>query len=102
VIGDRELWHEVSQARLKAHEKHGANSIEALDPLDPKWLAILGEEAGEVAEVLVDQFAGVILAKSVGRVNHALTYDANASLRAELIDVLSVATAWVEALDRRA
>jgi NTP pyrophosphatase (non-canonical NTP hydrolase) len=43
--------------------------------------AILGEEFGEVAA--------------------ALTYDKDAStLRAELIDVLAVASAWVDAIDR--
>ena len=71
---------EVTLARAKAHEKHGENSIEAIAPKDLRWLSILVEE--------------------VGKVSHELTYDAAGSLRAELIDVITVATAWVASLDR--
>lgn len=82
-IGD-----EIITGRLKAHEKHGENSIEAVPALDiARWLPILGEEFGEV--------------------NEALTYDKSeseaekwANVRAELIDVITVATAWVAAIDR--
>jgi len=76
---------EVREGRFKAHLKHGQNSIEAVRGRDPRWLSILVEEVGEVA--------------------HALTYDAQheesveESVRAELIDVLCVASAWVDALD---
>lgn len=73
---------QVERARIAAHEKHGANSIEAIVPEDPRWLSILIEEVGEAA--------------------HELTYDSGgtlASLRAELIDVITVATAWVAAID---
>lgn len=73
---------EIGQARIRAHAKHGAQSIEAITPADPRWLSILVEEIGEVS--------------------HELTYDADGDLRAELIDVLAVATAWVAAIDRHA
>jgi NTP pyrophosphatase (non-canonical NTP hydrolase) len=80
---------EVRAARRAAHAKHGENSIEALYGDDPRWLSILVEEVGEVA--------------------HEQTYDADhgdlapdQALRAELIDVLSVAHAWVDAIDRDA
>lgn len=73
---------EIEQARAKAHAKHGGNSIEGIDAADPRWLSILVEEIGEVS--------------------HELTYDATGSLRAELIDVLAVASAWLDALDGRA
>lgn len=70
---------EVRAARQKAHAKHGANSIEGIAADDSRWLSILVEEVGEAS--------------------HELTYDATGSLRAELIDVITVATAWVAVLD---
>jgi hypothetical protein len=76
------IGQEVAHGRRRAHAKHGAASIEALAAADPCWLSILVEEVGEVA--------------------HELAYDATGSLRAELMDVLTVATAWVAALDRDA
>lgn len=78
--GDHELYREVLQARHAAHAKHGRNSIEAMAVTGPAMLVILTEELGEVA--------------------HALTYDGPTDeLRAELIDVLAVASAWVDKLD---
>lgn len=76
------IHEEVMSGRNAAHVKHGENSIEAVPGSDTKrWLPILGEEFGEVCE--------------------ALTYDKDSNnLRAELIDVITVATAWVAALDR--
>jgi len=78
---DHAVYREVEHARLKAHTKHGDNSIE-VEPADsPRWLAVLVEEVGEIA--------------------NALTYDGpRDNVRAELIDVLAVATAWVAAIDR--
>jgi len=77
-----DIGREINRARQLAHEKHGDNSIEAIDPRDPRWLSILVEEVGEAA--------------------HELTYDATGDLRAELIDVITVATAWVASIDRAA
>jgi NTP pyrophosphatase (non-canonical NTP hydrolase) len=76
-----DLAAEISRARLRAHEKHGENSIEAIDGSDPRWLSILVEEVGEAA--------------------HELTYDATGSLRDELLDIITVTTAWVAAIDRQ-
>ena len=70
---------EVFAGRVKAHAKRGVNSIEAIPGDDPRWLSILMEEVGETA--------------------HELTYDPTGDLRAELIDVITVATAWVAAID---
>lgn len=73
---------EIQTARLNAHIKHGDNSIEAEPANSLRWLAILVEEVGEIA--------------------NALTYDGPTEhLRDELIDVLAVASAWVDALDGR-
>jgi NTP pyrophosphatase (non-canonical NTP hydrolase) len=74
---------EIFQGRTDAHEKHGDNSIEAKDGDDfGFWLPCLIEEVGEAAS--------------------ELTYDKGGEgrLRAELIDVITVATAWVAAIDR--
>jgi NTP pyrophosphatase (non-canonical NTP hydrolase) len=77
---DHEPWREILDARRKAHEKHGDNSIEGLASQDPSWLTILVEEVGEVAQ--------------------QLTYDHDRSgLRSELVDVLAVASAWLASLD---
>lgn len=79
---DHELWREIQQAREKADQKHGENGIERLPVDSPNWLPILVEEVGELAQ--------------------AQTYDkgSRASLRSELIDVCSVASAWIAALDK--
>lgn len=70
----------VNGRREAADAKHGDNSIEAIPAGDPRWLAILVEEVGEVA--------------------HALTYDADAlatDLADELLDVMAVCGAWLDA-----
>lgn len=79
---DHAVWTEVQHARLAAHKKHGDNSIEAIPADDPRWLTILVEETGEIAR--------------------AMTYDngSRKDLRAELVDVLAVASAWIDKLDR--
>lgn len=80
VRDDHDPWREIMRAREKAHAKHGDNSIEAISANDPRWLSILVEEIGEVA--------------------NALTYDGpTGNLRSELVDVLAVASAWLAALD---
>lgn len=99
----REIATEIAASRHRAHDKHGENSIEAIRADSPAWLAILAEEGGEVAEVMVDLFAHTILDKALGRVAHSGTYDAEkGSLRSELVDVASVAVAWIAAIDRQA
>ena len=71
----------VNNRREEAHQKHGEQSIESVPAFDPRWLPILMEEVGEVA--------------------HALTYDAAqspAELADELLDVMAVCGAWLDAL----
>lgn len=70
---------EVLAARVQAHTKHSGSSLEDEPADSPRWLPALVEEIGEVA--------------------NALTYDGPANLRAELIDVIVVASAWVAAID---
>jgi hypothetical protein len=95
-----DIAEEIVKAREKAHAKHGDNSIEAISGSDPRWVGILGEEGGEVAEAVLDNFRQSVLAKAIGRVNHSSTYDAEPGhLRDELVDVASVAVAWIAALD---
>lgn len=73
---------EVSDGRIAAHEKHGDDSIESVDPDDPRWVAIVGEEVGEwMAEWNYDR-------------DHT-------KRRAEAIDVLACLTAWVAAYDEK-
>lgn len=82
---DHNLARIVNAAREKAHEKHAENSIEAIDARRfGDWLAILGEEYGEVC--------------------HALTYDQHddadeqaQALVDELVDLMAVASAWLDA-----
>jgi hypothetical protein len=91
-------WTEVEHARAKAHAKHGDDSIEGLDASDPRWLAILVEEGGETSEANLLAWNALLQAR-IGRVAHEQTYDATGSLRSELVDVLAVASAWLDALD---
>lgn len=81
VFGER--WYgEIIAARRKAHAKHGDNSIESVAIDDLQMLAILAEEFGELA--------------------HELTYDTTngpGAKRAELIDIASVVTAWIDKID---
>lgn len=73
---------EATRARAAAHAKHGANSIETLAADSPWWPPVLVEEVGEIA--------------------NTLTYDGPGhNTRAELVDVLAVVTAWLDAIDNR-
>lgn len=79
-------YHDVHYERLRAHEKHGAagHSCEQVSASDPEWIAILGEEFGEVC--------------------HELTYDSGSvghyeRLRKELVQVAAMACAWIDAID---
>ena len=84
VEGTERIASEIATGREAAHAKHGENSIEAISSDNVgRWLPILGEEFGEVCE--------------------ALTYDKDSgNLRAELVDVATVAIAWIAAIDRGA
>jgi hypothetical protein len=85
--------------RMRAHIKHGDNSIESTPGNSLKWLAILGEEIGEVTE---DHMV-IALAQAFGRVSRMMTYDQDIiNLRKELIQVIGVAWAWANAVDNQA
>lgn len=85
----KRLAEEVRQGRKAAHRKHGARSIEAQAPISDRFMSILTEEVGEVATELNEHALGITTQEEALR-----------CIRAELIDVLTVATAWVSAIDR--
>lgn len=78
---------DVNEARILAHTRRGANSMESL-PHDAvlTWLAALVGDVGEVAHLLACAPGGA-------GDNHF------AALRLYLIELLAVGTAWVEAID---
>lgn len=82
------LAEEITQGRVRAHAKHGAGSIESQDSSD-RLLAILSEEVGEVARAMNEYALG-----------NTTQEEADQAIRAELLDVLTVASAWVAKFDR--
>jgi len=76
----------VKEERRRQDEKWGNQNHNAL-----RWLAILGEEFGEVAKELED----ISYVNSPNKAEHTrrLTY--------ELIQVAAVAVSWVEAIRRK-
>jgi NTP pyrophosphatase (non-canonical NTP hydrolase) len=87
---------EALKERMRAHTKHGDNSIESVPGDDLRWLAILGEEVGEVSEELFH----LALVGAMGGVSRGSTYDqAQGNVRKELVQVIAVAWAWVNAID---
>lgn len=117
------VYDEIVAERVRAHEKHGDNSAEVWPFDHPDWLAVLVEEVDEVGDELEDTGsvgtlfdAQILLAAAVrqagyharrlcdddrGRSRHAAPAIPNPrALRAELIQVAAMATAWIDALDR--
>jgi NTP pyrophosphatase (non-canonical NTP hydrolase) len=83
------VFNEIAAGRAAAHRKHGQNSIEAKGTTSDAdlvfWLACLGEEYGEVVETFTYD-----------------KYDPDLkNTRKELLDLVSVATAWIDAIDRK-
>lgn len=83
------VYQRIHGERERAHRKHGArgNSRENATWNDPEWLAVVGEEYGEVC--------------------HELTYDTERTtverakaLRDELIQVAAMSAAWVDSINR--
>jgi NTP pyrophosphatase (non-canonical NTP hydrolase) len=71
------VWNEVIAERVRAHYKHGDESIESFSVGDASMFTILVEEIGEVA--------------------HAMTYDGPIEdLPSELIQVMAVCSAWLD------
>jgi hypothetical protein len=78
---------EVEAGRMRAHLTHGDRSVESVN--DPhRLLAITLEEVGEVAKALNE-----------GALGNTSILETIARTRAELIDVLVCATAWVATID---
>lgn len=82
-----DIWREVSAERNRAHAKHGATSMEALEIDDLVRLTVLVEEVGEVA-------------RAFNEARHRGGFDSSdlGQLRAELIQVSAMAGAWAAAL----
>lgn len=74
---------EIVAQRARNHERWGDMSIECRPPDYAGWLPTLGEEFGEVCETLVAE-------------------GDRSLLRAELIDLASVALMWIDSIDRAA
>lgn len=78
------IYDEVRAERERAHAKHGKQSMET-QPVDgPIRMTILMEEVGEVAREFNEAQGG-----SLDR----------SALRAELLQVAAMATAWADAID---
>lgn len=75
---------DIHRERIRAHAKHSASgeSIEQLPAAHHIWLAVLTEELGEVANAIIEHGAYA------------------PEVRAELVQVAAVASAWVDAFDR--
>lgn len=85
---------EVYLERIRAHRKHDGNngSMERKDFDDPAWLPVVGEEYGEVAKVLCEE--GHLSDPSAKNRNRFKN-----DLRGELIQVMAMCSAWVDAID---
>lgn len=82
-----EIAGEIVDERIRAHRKHRDHSMEAWPAVAPERYLILAEEVGEVAKEFND-------ATVEGRLIDLV------ALRKELIQVATMAVAWVDAADR--
>lgn len=83
------IYDEVRDERARAHAKHGEKSMEGWPADHPLRLPILVEEVGEVAKAMNEA------ALSGLPMDHP---DVRAEMRAELVQVAAMATAWADAL----
>lgn len=100
---------EVMAERQRAHAKHADDSIEAITASDPRWLAILVEEAGEAMQETVKNYMfSALLGEMLGKIGHLHTHTAAdadealktpAALRKELIQTMGVIWAWIDSID---
>ena len=79
----------IHRERIRAHVRHDANggSMERKEWDHPIWLAVLGEEFGEVARVLCEAELG-----NIGR------YQTRHALIGELVQTGAMVAAWIDAL----
>lgn len=84
VVLETNVYDDIHKERLRAHNKHvnRGGSCELREWDDPEWLAILGEEFGEVCRAICDREP----------IDH---------MRDELIQVAAMSAAWACAIDRR-
>lgn len=95
----RGIARHVIDRRIAAHAKHGDNSIEAVNAEDfGKWLAILGEEFGEVChELTYDALVNVNDGKPLS--SEELRRRRLERLQGELYDLVTVGTAWLAGVE---
>lgn len=81
---EADVLDEILAERIRAHEKHGATSMESATPTAARRLSILVEEVGEVAKEFNDA-------------EHELRPVDLEKLRKELIQVAAMAASWADA-----
>lgn len=81
---------EIRAERIRAHQKHDTNggSMERKRWADPVWLAVVGEEYGELCRAVCE--------RALGNQDEHQTAD---HLREELVQVAAMVTAWIDAID---
>ena len=87
-----DIFLKINREREKQERKHGENSILKQDPFSFMNIGILGEEFGEVARALQDVYWC-----HQGDLN---SFQEEEHLKDELIQVVAVAVAWLEALEK--
>lgn len=88
------IWAEVHLERLRAHAKHGENSIESDPAFSLLRLAVLMEEVGEVAREFCEARHRCVVPES----EEAELMVNAVKLRTELIQVAAMAGAWADVL----
>ena len=83
----REPYNSLHTERIRAHEKHGDKSAEAMTWDNPRWLPIITEEVGEVARVINE--------RDLGNVTPEMS---RLLLVNEVIQVAAMCAAWIDAL----
>lgn len=78
----RTVWHEVTERRRTLHQQAGEASMETWTPADPAWTGVLQDVHDDVQQARAD-------ATSLRDPREAL------------IDLLAVASAWIDAFDQR-
>jgi len=87
---------EVHNERVRAHIKHDVHgwSMERKEFDSPKWLPVVVEEVGEVAKIINEEAdLAVTDPPAANRVRF------KNDLREELIQVMAMCSAWIDAID---
>ena len=86
-------YHLIHRERIRAHAKHDqyGNSMERADWDDPRWLPVLVEEVGELAQCVTE-----LTRHDPMTADETLNWMRN--LRKELIQVAAMASAWLETM----